>query len=627
MRHATDSRNSPIAAWCVAAVALLALAWFTPLVLPISLLVDRLRLPIALAAATLLACIGWGSLIRLVRRAAVDEPHATALARELIVGLPIFGTVAFMVGTITTAPAVMSALLLASSAVGVAAMLTLPRVPVFPGERSRGSVVLLLAAGAALLQVFAVAQLPAISLDELAYHLTVLVQGVINGRIVEQPLMSHSYFPFGSEAASLPAFALLRHGAALASHFTSMGLAAATLVFCYQIVRRRTSARAASMATLCLLATPPMLVTAGWTWTDWPVLGAVLVMFDALDRDEVKTGDLGLAIAAGLLTKYTFVVPAGALILARVVATREFDRRLIRAVVLGGLGGAYFYVRNLVLNGNPVAPLLGSLAPAVSGFRKNLGPLATFRSYVFDPGIQDEALGVALLLLVIAGLATIWSAPVYRRAAFFVALAGAVAMALLLPSSRILVPSLAIVGVVGAMAFFTTASGRAAMVVSGLLAVIATLQLLTAAIYLDSLGAFAVVAGQKSEGAYLATIPLYQESQWANELLPEKSKTLVVGLNALFWFDRPVRGAGNFDGPRVNAFFESGTAAELYTRLRGEGFTHVAIFDRGFTEWQGTRRERATNLSPRAQATMKELIYLYTTRVKEEGVRHLFALK
>jgi hypothetical protein len=586
-------------------------------------LIDRLALPLLFALLTALAAVGAGGAWRRT------ESHSLTggLSRDLILGLPIFGTIAFLVGTLRISTAIMAVLLFAFAAGGLLVVVRAWRVrerarPTFSWSGAAFAAI----AGVSLVQVIAVAQLPAISLDEVAYHLSVIRIWILEGHVVSLPLLSHSYFPFGIESAFLPVLTLLGPRGAIGAHFVNILVAAATIAVAWRFVERRAGIHQAWIAAIALLATPAMLVIAGWAWNDWQLLGAVILLLDALDREDLSASSIALPIAAGLLTKYTFVAPAIALLIARVLVSKRLERPLVRGVLAGGIAGSVFFLRNLIATGNPFAPMFGALAPEVSQFRRSDSVLSSLRNYVFDARFADESLGIALLLLAILGLLR-WRDASPRHRAFLVASwISVVALTFTLPSSRILVPSLAVAALLGS-SIVSTARRWTSRFVFGALGCAALVQVAIALLYLDSLHPFDVLTGRVTEERYLLGLPMVQESTWANTLLPEQSRTLVVGLNALFWFDQPVRGGGNFDGPRVSAYLERGTPAELRERLRGDGITHVAIFDRGLMLRDELRRERATNLSPAAIANLRALVNEFATPVREDGNRHLFALR
>ena len=131
--------------------------------------------------------------------------------------------------------------------------------------------------------------------------------------------------------------------------------------------------------TAAIVATPALALTAGWSLVDFLLLGVTVALINALEEDDVLT--VTAAVAAGLLTKYTFIPIA----LVALIVTRKF-RGLLPGVVVGSI----FFLRNLILTGNPIAPFLGALAPHVAGYRAG----AFLSDYIFDGHFIDESLGI-----------------------------------------------------------------------------------------------------------------------------------------------------------------------------------------------------------------------------------------
>src|SRR6185436_13696843 len=221
------------------------------------------------------------------------------------------------------------------------------------------------------------AQAPPVALDELVYHAAVPWQWTLEGRAAELSLNSHAYFPLGIESADLPLFAILGQlGGGIASHFLHLLAAIATIA----LIARRTQSW---LATAAIATTPALAITAGWSLVDWPLAGLFVVLFVALESDDADTASA--ATAAGLLTKYTFLPFA---LVAWLLA-----RKRPRWPVLLGL---VFFVRNLVLTGNPAMPFFSAGAPHVAGYRE-----LALADYIFDGSFIDESLGASLLALAV----------------------------------------------------------------------------------------------------------------------------------------------------------------------------------------------------------------------------------
>src|SRR5437868_1761723 len=424
---------------------------------------------------------------------------------------------------------------------------------------------------------FIAAQAPPTTLDEVAYHLAVPHTWVAEGRVVDLPLIATSYFPFGVESADLPLLASLGSvQGGIASHLLHLLAAIATTI----LIQRRTKD---ALLTAAIVTTPALLLTAGWSLADWPLLG---ICFALLDDDEVPA-----ALAAGLLTKYTFIPFA---IIVLVV------KRRYRGIAPGLIGGSVFFLRNLILAHNPVAPFLGVDSPHVSAFRE-----LTLGSYIFDGRFIDESLGTSILasLTMTGGLLAL------------ALIAAGIALWMLAPSARLLVP------------YFAAGAAHARMesrIVRVIVAVAVASQLFLAAFFVvDRVNAFSLLAGKMSDAEYLTKArPSIGDVAFIDANLPADSRTLVVGLNETYWFAHRVRGGGNFDGPRISRYLDMPTPEALRTRLAHDGITHVAIISA-----PQKREERQTLLTPAAQRSLAQLLDRYAASVNARGDVALFALR
>ena len=271
--------------------------------------------------------------------------------------MPLYGTLLFLAGLLSTSTIVVCAITLPLALYAIFDSLvwrSANRDPL-PARDLFGALALVTAGVIS----FLCAQLPAYSLDELAYHLAVPMQWIIAGRVEAFPLISHSWFPFGLESADLFALRLLGHDGAVASHFVRL-LCAIALT---SLLVRRLAVDSATplLLTAAIVTTPALLITVGWSWNDVPLVGIVVVLYLALEGFVHATPALaltGLAVSGGLVTKYTFapiaLVLAGA---AFTLADRAQRGPLVRAVAISGVAGSSFFVRNLLLTGNPFEPL------------------------------------------------------------------------------------------------------------------------------------------------------------------------------------------------------------------------------------------------------------------------------
>ncbi len=583
----------------VAAIYLL-LALLDELVL-VRLLITRLGVPLLLAVFSALAAVGAGFIARGLRGRIwrFDNPDTRPdLPVDFLIGVPLFGTVCFLAGMIHVSTWTMDPLLLLFGLAGAYAIArhfetrtrTAAGATPFQGLALAAIVIVFAAA-------FVAAQAAPSSLDELAYHLAVPWTWVKEARAIELPLLSHSYFPLGVESADLPALTILGNvDGGLASHLFHLLVAIAATV----VIARRSRNL---LLTAGIVATPALAVASGWSLVDWHLTGLAVILAGAVDDEDHAT--LAAALGAGLLTKYTFAPLALLVVIAgfrRGVASRW------KPLAIGLAVGCVFFVRNLVLTGNPVAPFLSATAPHVAGYRTP----AYLSTYVFDGHFIDESLGATLLALAIATTGAVG----------WVLLAAGLALFFLAPSARIVVPFLAL----------AAARGRAlaeSRVLRAVIAVAVVAQLLLVVFLTERSDAFSLIAARLSDEQYLDKArPSVMVIRALDASLPPDSCTLIIGLNETYWFAHRVRGGGNFDGPRLSHYLEAPTAEALHARLRADGITHVAVMNiPPPTNVVKKLEERDTQLTPAAQRALALTLDHYATNVTAPGSSAtLFAL-
>ena len=436
---------------------------------PLEVLLARITLPLFFAVLEAVAIAGTGALLRRAR--SLDLPL------DYLLGYPVFGTLLFLIGLLKIATWTMVAALGAGAAVGVFFLLR------WYGERSssRSSEFLGVprvemswpAVFVALVLVFgflSATRTPS-SASELAVHLAIPHTWALEGRAVGLPLVTRSHGSLGIESADLIPFTLLgRISAGLASHFLHwLSAVAATLL----IVRRRRS----WLATAAVVTTPALVIAAGWSLPDWPLLGLFVALYAALEDDDRRTASA--ATAAGLLTSYLFLPFA--------VAAWAIKRRVPHWIAAVGL---VFFIRNF----GELPDLVGQRALALA-------------DYVLEMNFLEEALGasiVALPLLASGGVGI--AAALLALALFF-----------LTPSARFLVPFLGVATISA-----TGALQRRAIAV--LVAVAVALQ------------TFIALTPQPPKDR-----PVTPSIQWLNSTLPRDSRTLVIGANEPYSFTRRVR--------------------------------------------------------------------------------------
>jgi len=563
----------------------------------IELLLMRTGLPLVLALAEAIAIIGAGFAVRGLR-GRVWRVHAESGALDLpldfVIGYPVFGTLCFLAGTISVAKWMMLPLLMIAMVFGAYAIArwreSVGQAPSpVPDADRRGRLSYTVIAIVFLCALVA-AQAPPASLDELAYHLAIPKTWLLEGRAIALPLLSHSYFPLGIESADLPLLTLLGDDGGIASHFVHLLAAIATAV----LIQRRAKNL---LITAAIVTTPAIAITAGWSMVDFPLLGICVALWLALENGDDATA--AAAIGAGLLTKYTFIPFA--------VVGLAVSRRW-RPAILGLLIGSVFFIRNLIVAGNPVAPFLSATAPHLTHYRSYLS------DYVFDPQFIDESLGAAMLTL----------APLAAGVIPFALLAAGIAFFILGPSSRLLVPFFAIPAI--------SASLQEQWLKKWLrwfVAVAIAVQTVMVVYLTDRSGAFGLLAGESEAAFLIKQRASYASIRWLNAALPENSRTLVIGTGESFWFSRRVRAGGNFDSERISAYLATPTPDALRERLLAEGITHIAIITVTAPPTQVAQKieERQTRLTPAAQRMLSQFLDRYAASVTARGNATLFMIK
>ena len=552
----------------------------------VPLLLQRIAIPLLFAAAGALACVGVGFL---TRRGARD------FALNFVVGYPIFGTICFLIALLQISKWTMVPLVGIFGGVGLLSLWPHSRAGEGAGAPLRAFPVIAIALVA--ISAFLAAQAPPTTLDELAYHLAVPWTWVKEGRAVELPLNSHSYFPLGVESADLPFLTILGTGGGVPSHLLHLFAAAAVTLLLFR--PRRDAYLVAAIVT-----TPALALTAGWSLVDWLVLGEAIALVMALEADDTPT--VAAALAAGLLTKYTFIPLAAIALVVSFSRSGRLKPAPTRALLFGVVAGSVFFIRNLILTGNPIAPFLTSLAPHVAHYRAG----AFLSDYIFDGRFIDESLGASMLIACTLAVGLL---------SWLLIVAG-VSLFLTAPSARLLVP------------FFAIPSARAlepSRTMRVVLAIAIATQLFLIGFFTDRSETFALLAGNVSDEEYLIRArPSTVTIAALDAALPPDSKTLVIGLSETFWFRHRVRGGGNFDGPRVSRYLEAGSADALFARLKHDGITHVAVIAAPPPTAVGKKlEERETSLSQAAQRTLAQMLDRYASSVTARQNATLFALR
>ncbi|MEW6758363.1 MAG: hypothetical protein AB1347_09090, partial [Acidobacteriota bacterium] len=520
-----------------------------------------------------------------------EAPDASPVD-ALLIGIPAYGLVLALVALspLPLGPTAIALTLAADAAVPLAGG---PRLLRALSRLSEGVRILtplrILLFAPPLLLALSAALAPVNSPDELVYKLAVPKAYLLAGRMVELPLNSNSYFPAALGMADLGALVLAGGSAAKVVHVVLFLLSLRVLARLAERVGPGAGLPAAAAAAW----TPALLLPAGWCWAEWPLVGLLLLTFEAGCRtpDEPTSADastFALALGAALSVKYT-ALPWGAALLPLFLWSLRRVRRPWPAVgicaALVFLAGSFFYLRNLFWTGSPLAPFLLPDAPAVANYRSALGGLGELlRGWdIFHPGIIDDSLGAALPLLVLFSPFTLRGGGRLPPALFWVGASQLAFYLAMAPSSRLMAPALLPLAILGAACLTDAWRGAGAPLRAAGAALGALLLLgqgvLSAYVLASSFEPVKVLVGAESPREYLLrTRNFMGPYDWIHANVPPDGRVLLLGENRPYYLERPWSAAGNLDGPRVAAYLGGFPDGEsLHRGLRAEGITHVLV--------------------------------------------------
>lgn len=450
----------------------------------------------------------------------------------------------------------------------------------------------------------AVACAPISSADALFHHAAAPELFAAEHRISELEWSWNSYQPYLVEMLVLDGY-LLWDGVQGALAATLLGLAgtAAVAGAAARLFDRRTALLAGAVygaqpfalwmttSTFVEPAAAFMLALAAWNLLDY-----------AHTRAPRAIACAGVFAGAAAGTKYFGAAAAGILaVAAAVILRRSLDLRRALLFALPALALALpWYVKNAILTGDPVYPLLRGWPNAEAeaaaresfdnyGYGRSLADLAAlpFR-LLADAERFDRGAFVSPLFLLFAPLALFRRRGRSAIAAVLAALGAYVLMWFAgVQDSRYLLIAMPVAGVLAAVGIVELArAGRAGR----LAAVLVTAGALVAgagvsAVYAAQFGR--VVVGLESEDAFLRDNVSYHEGmEWMNEHLPPDAKVL-LGHVLLLHLDR--------EGLVWTADALPASAGPEETRafFRRNGITHAAVLGRGEPRqlrWVGARR-------------------------------------
>jgi hypothetical protein len=601
---------------------------------PALAVISEISVPFAASIIVALAALasGWGALA-LVNRPS-RESVESALDEAFLIGIGVFGTLIGLLAWISVAivPAVTVVL-----AIGGIAFLWKTRARYTWPAAIRPEALLL---APAMLIGLITAIAPAVAPDELIYKLAVPHAYELHGRMVDLPLNSHSYFVMAQQLADLPALML---GGSTAAHLFHFAAYLACLAAIMRIARRLGTPSSVYVA-IAIAYTPALMIVAGWAFSEWAVLGLLLISFERYQRwlDDARGSDFTTAFAAlgaAASIKYTalpWILVFGAMFIIR---ERRRPRLFATAASITFAFGAFFYIRNAVWTGSPIAPFLLPDAPPVSNYRAvGLfgGWIDFFRGVdILDPRVSDEALGILLPLAMIGVLFANWR----DRATRDLALIGLVQTAILLtmaPVTRNLINGLVPLAIVGGVAI-TAAAFAAGFLLRAAMAAILILS--CAAHLILGFGAIGellpYMTGRETPAAFLArTRPFAGAYSWINTSTRPDARILLIGETRAFYLQRQFVSAGNLDGPRLGNWLGQLTTPERMTNaFRDQGITHLLLHPRWYRVQSGAPppdvldRETLLEVSPQTDSVLRTVTAQHADLRYRDGEYLIFELK
>lgn len=422
---------------------------------------------LAPAAVCVLAWLGAGAM--LPRRLLADGDLLVALT-QLAAGSVALSLVLYGLGRLGAFEPVVPIVLTVLLAVpGVWAAVGLARRAALPTFRGKLAVMLLAAVGVSLAAHLLLATAPPIANDALSYHLALPERWLELGRIDDAFWRWESFNPFGVQMLYAQALALAGDSAAGAV-CASLAAFAALAVFglARELGGNDVTAGAAAAFLFVFQGLFTWQATASFAeggLTFYTVLaawhGVRYVRTSAVEPAAWAGFSIGAAAGAkyhGLLLAACVVVPLGVVALAR----RQW-RPVATAALLAGAVPSAWYVKNLVVAGNPVYPMFtgvfgGKWSAGYASSPTGVGDQqfgvddspARLLALPFDlvrySSSFDRGRSVGVAILVLAAVALLPGLPA-RRISLAILAAGAVYLVLwqsLSPQARYLLPLLGV---------------------------------------------------------------------------------------------------------------------------------------------------------------------------------------
>jgi hypothetical protein len=435
------------------------------------------------------------------------------------------------------------------------------------------------------------AMAPPFEYDELEYHLGALAEYQKAGRIVFLAHNFYSNLPQLAEMLYLLATVATSDIAAKLLHWLFGILSAAAV---YAVGARLWSRRVAVSAAALFYCAPFVQDLSQTARIDLATTFFAVLAFGALLSSEWRLG----AIAAGcaVATKWT-AVPV--VLLPCLVVFVKAPRRIALFILLSSLFILPWLVKNWLLAGNPVYPLLDWVfsSPHWSAEQATLFARRHYPTFSLSTPVEffertwhySFAEPMAVPLLLATAPLVLLLRPADRnakRAGWLFVAAYAGWFLLTFRPWRFLLPAFPLAALLGAYAIWE--AGKLARAIVGVVLAIglmrmASVTLVDAEDYKQTPPQMSFLhfgLCQTSRDEFIARMDggMYEPILWMNENLPASAKVLYVGEARVYY--------ARHDAVWATAFDQS-PVIKLWGRLREQGITHVYV---NHYEWQRLRR-------------------------------------
>ena len=414
--------------------------------------------------------------------------------------------------------------------------------------------------------------------DALVYHLGLPWQALLEGGWRAHPENVFAAFPPLAQLlyASPVAAGVERVPAVL--HWASVVAAAVALRAL--AARLGAPARLADLAAVALTLQPALVLVAGLPaaegWMLAALLGAAAL---AIGRPSPgQAGLVGALLGIAVAARLQGLPWAAAVALVALARGRAWRSGAWRAALGVLAGSAPWWLKNLVLLGEPTAPL-GWDRPGLETLWRDAGSHLDLLS---RPAALAGQVGPALLPhlpyllpLVLAAVLALSNARRPARWTFALALFGLAAWGITGTLPRFLAPSVALLVALAAAAGRTTMRRVAAWLAVGVTALLGLALNLGQMAALDLALAFArPAAAVQADLVVNDPLPAYR----AAAALPGDARALLVGEARGWAFPRRFVAPSQHDPSPLRALLDrAGPPAEVCRALRGAGFTHLVV--------------------------------------------------